>query len=68
MSEDGGVGEPERAELEAVRERLESELELAKKRTSLLEGQIVDLENQILAARRSADDLEEIVMEGLSDL
>lgn len=60
--------ESEREQLTSAKPLLEAQLDLIKQRVWSLEGQILDLQNELTAKRRDVDALEEIVLEGLSDL
>lgn len=60
--------ESEREQLTSTKPMLEAQLDLVKRRVWSLEGQILDLQNELAEKRRDADALEDIVMEGLSDL
>lgn len=60
--------EAEREHLAAMQTMFESQIDMIKDRIWLLESQIVDLQNELAAKRRDVDALEEIVMDGLSDL
>jgi hypothetical protein len=58
----------EREHLSSMKTMFESQIDMIKERIWLVESQIVDLQNELAAKRRDVDALEEIVMEGLSDL
>jgi len=58
----------EREHLASMEAMLESQVDMVKQRIWSLERQIIDLQNELIAKRRDADALEELVMEGLGDL
>jgi chromosome segregation ATPase len=60
--------EAEREHLSSMKTMFESQIDMIKERIWLIESQIVDLQNELASKRRDVDVLEEIVMEGLSDL
>ena len=68
IAERDSTPDAEREHLSAMKTMFESQIDMIKERVWLIKSQIVDLQNELAAKRRDVDALEEIVMEGLSDL
>ena len=61
------ITDEERTQLESSRDQVSRQIELSQQRLWTLEKQILDLENDLAAKRRDVDELEDIVMKGLSE-
>ncbi len=65
---DDSVKEPARRRLENSKKQMEGQLEISSQRVWSIEKQILDLQNDLAEKKRDVEELEEIVMEGLSNL
>ena len=65
---DDSIKEGARERLENQKNQIESQIEIASQRAWSLEKEILDLQNELIEKRRNVEALEEIVMQGLSDL